>query len=444
MQLTKKVQVILMMIAALMMANAASARVLSMTGSWYMNRGPLVDIPAKGGAVPCGTVPTPGGGTAMIGGTGLENGCVGGLRPANGGIPGNGQLQVNGSNPANFTIEPDSFSIFPGEPWVVAVAVAPTVQQLASTFTFMGPGRVAPSGPNASGNPSAAAFMASAPTNDPGQVGRAGANFSWCPGGGAASSGLGAGVSACTAPASATPAAGNWNGRISYTAGANKFGGTMAMMMGGIGYVSVVINAIPGFPAAIVHQQVGAGVGVQRAQVQGAAYNFLNFNNFPAAPAYSTFMTATPCTNPLPALPAGCGVITGQGAAVFGGAPIIPADSQLNFGMPWTTGTVKVSNTGMNGTKPATTVLSAMGYDNRTALGAGKITLVAGGTTHRMTKATAGSAANPQNYSALDVVNLNIGQSAVPAMSPMGLATAAVLMMLAVGYAFRRRLVTNE
>ena len=44
MQLTKKVQVILMMIAALMMANAASARVLSMTGSWYMNRGPLVDI----------------------------------------------------------------------------------------------------------------------------------------------------------------------------------------------------------------------------------------------------------------------------------------------------------------------------------------------------------------------------------------------------------------
>ena len=112
--------------------------------------------------------------------------------------------------------------------------------------------------------------------------------------------------------------------------------------------------------------------------------------------------------------------------------------------MPWTTGTVKVSNTGMNGTKPETTVLSAMGYDNRTALGAGKITLVAGGTTHRMTKATAGSAANPQNYSALDVVNLNIGQSAVPAMSPMGLATAAVLMMLAVGYAFRRRLVTNE
>ena len=80
-----------------------------------------------------------------------------------------------------------------------------------------------------------------------------------------------------------------------------------------------------------------------------------------------------------------------------------------------------------------------MGYDNRTALGAGKITLVAGGTTHRMANATA----NPQNYGAFDIVNLTIGQTPVPAMSPMGLATAAVLMMLAVGYAFRRRLVTN-
>jgi hypothetical protein len=88
---------------------------------------------------------------------------------------------------------------------------------------------------------------------------------------------------------------------------------------------------------------------------------------------------------------------------------------------------------------PATTVFSAMGYDNRTVLGAGNITMVAGGTTHRMSKVTK----NPQNYGAFDIVNLTIGQTAVPAMSPMGLATAAVLMMLAVGYAFRRRLVTN-
>ena len=81
-----------------------------------------------------------------------------------------------------------------------------------------------------------------------------------------------------------------------------------------------------------------------------------------------------------------------------------------------------------------------MGYDLRSAMGQGRITLVSGGTTHRYVLA----GGNPQNYAALDVVNLTFGANAVPAMSPMGLITAAVLIMLAVGYAFRRRLVTNE
>jgi hypothetical protein len=427
MQATKKIQIILLMIASLVFVNTASAKVLTMTGTWFQNRGPLIDIPQKGGAVPCYTAPS-----APVQG-GLENGCIANLAPLLGGIDGAANLVVSGSNPAQFVIPTDAFSLFPGQPWVGAVAVAPTVQQLASTFTFMGPGRV-----GAAGNPSAAAFMANAWSNDPGQSGtRLAANFSWCPGGGTGGSGAGPGVSACADPWDATPtSAGNWNGRITYTAGGNAFGGTMAMLMGGVGYVSVVITAIPGFPAAIGHQQIGGGVGVQGAQVQGAGYAFVNSNAFPAGNAYATFMTAFPCTIPMPALPYGCDVITAQG---FGLGPVIPADSQFNFGMPWTTGTVAVSNTGTNKGAPANTNLTAMGYDNRTALGAGKITLVAGGTTHRMANATA----NPQNYGAFDIVNLTIGQTPVPAMSPMGLATAAVLMMLAVGYAFRRRLVTN-
>ena len=422
MQSTKKMQIVLLAIASLVLANAASAKVLSMTGSWYMNRGPLIDIPQKGGAVPCfnGNPSGPQGN--------LEDGCIANLAPRLGGIPGAAPVVVDGSE---FTLPADAFSIFPGQPWVGAVAVAPTVQQLASTFTFMGPGRI-----GASGNPGPASFKADAWSNDPNQNGRLAADFSWCPGGGTAQSGYGPGVTNCTDPADATPGTGNWNGRISYQSGANKFGGTMAMLMGGVGYVSVVITQIPGVAAGIGHQQVGGGVGVQRAQVQGAGYNFLNFNNFPAGNVYASFMTTQPCTNQMPALPLGCDIITAQGPLV---GPFIPADSQLNFGMPWTTGTVAISNTGMNGTQMATTVLTAMGYDQRTALGAGRITLVAGGTTHRMSKATQ----NPQNYSALDIVNLDFGQSAVPAMSPMGLATAAVLMMLAVGYAFRRRLVTN-
>ena len=419
MQSTKKIQIVLLTIASLVLANAASAKVLSMTGSWFMNRGPLIDIPLAGGAVPCFN-----GGPGPQGN--LEDGCVGQLAPKFGGIPGSAPVVVDGSS---FTLPTDAFSVFPGTAWVGPVAVAQTVQQLASTFTFMGPGRV-----GFTGNPGPAKFQADAWSNDPNQAGRLGANFTWCPGGGTGGSGYGPGVTGCAGPGDATPAANNWNGRIKYTAGSNGFGGTMAMLMGGIGHVSVVLTFIPGL-TAIAHQQVG-GPDIQRAQVQGAGYNFLNFNNFPAANAYTSFMTDFPCTNALPALPTGCGVITAQGAPL---GPIVPSDSQLNFGMPWTTGTVTASNTGMQGVGDATSLLTAMGYDNRTALGAGRITLVAGGTTHRRVKASG----NPQNYAALDVVNLNFGQSAVPAMSPMGLATAAVLMMLAVGYAFRRRLVTN-
>ena len=445
MQSIKKIQIILLMIASLMLVNTASAKVLSMTGTWFQNRGPLIDIPQKGGAVPCGADIPPGvispahPGINFPVGPGLENGCQNNLAPLFGGIDGAANLVVSGSSPANFNIPTDAFSLFPGQAWVGAVAVAPTVQQLASTFTFMGPGRV-----GALGNAHPADFMADAWSNDPGQTARLGGDFSWCPGGGASGSGAGPGVPNCTAVTKATPIGlDNWNGRISYTEGVNGFGGTMSMLMGGVGYVSVIISAIPGFTAAIGHQQVGGGVGVQGAQIQGQGYAVRNSNAFPAGNVYATFMTLPttaggpgPCTVPMPALPFGCDVITGQGFLV---GPFIPADSQFNFGMPWTTGTVAVSNTGTNMAAPATTNLTAMGYDNRTALGAGKITMVAGGTTHRMARPTS----NPQNYGALDIVNLTIGQTPVPAMSPMGLATAAVLMMLAVGYAFRRRLVTN-
>ncbi len=83
------------------------------------------------------------------------------------------------------------------------------------------------------------------------------------------------------------------------------------------------------------------------------------------------------------------------------------------------------------------------GTDNRTSMGVGTITLVAGGTTHRFSNNNP-TGPNPQNYAALDIINMTFGGSPVPAMSPMGLATAVVLIMLAGGYAFRRRLVTNE
>lgn len=417
--ITKKLQILVLAMGVLLFANAASASLLSLTGTWFQNRGALIDIPAKGGAVFC----------AAYGGTksGLEDGCVSNLAPALGGLEGSGAAVIDGSLPAAFTVPNSWVSVFPGTSWNVAVAVAPSVQQLQSTFTFMGPGPV-----GAPGNPNPARFEENHYLNS---SARLGADFQWCPGGGGAASGSGPGVQNCTDANNATPTvAGNWNGVLGYTGGANKFGGTMSMIMGGIGYVTRIQLGVVGYPNAIGHQLVGGG-GAKKGQVQGQTYAYHNFNSFPQGPVYDGFSTNFPCVNPLPALPAGCGLVVTQGPLIPSSIAKMDADKQVNFGMPWTTGTVTASNNDVPPTR-----LTAMGYDTRSAMGAGRITLVSGGTTHRYVLA----GGNPQNYAALDIVNFTFGATSVPAMSPMGLITASVLIMLAVGYAFRRRLVTNE
>jgi hypothetical protein len=105
----------------------------------------------------------------------------------------------------------------------------------------------------------------------------------------------------------------------------------------------------------------------------------------------------------------------------------MPADSNWNWGFPWTTGTVTAQNKQPGGSS----TLTAMGSDSRDALGAGKITLVAGGTTRRKGAA--------QDFAALDVINMTFAPL-LPSMSRPGLVAGAVLMLLAVGYAYRRRL----
>jgi hypothetical protein len=76
-----------------------------------------------------------------------------------------------------------------------------------------------------------------------------------------------------------------------------------------------------------------------------------------------------------------------------------------------------------------------MGYDHRGPNGAGNIATVAGGLSFRTTQ-TVGQ----QPYVSLHKVWMKL-YSPVPAMSPAGFAAAAALMILAVGYALRRRLV---
>ena len=74
MSIPRSIQLGALLALMLAFAMAANARTLSMTGEWFQNRGPLIDIPSAGGQIGCGG--------------GAPNGCIANLKPINGGIPG--------------------------------------------------------------------------------------------------------------------------------------------------------------------------------------------------------------------------------------------------------------------------------------------------------------------------------------------------------------------
>jgi hypothetical protein len=403
------------LLVVLAVAGTAGAQPFAMSGQWYMNRGPLVDIPINGGPTLC----------FDANGLADHNGChdIGavGFRPANGGIPGAASaISPMGASPASFTVPPMVFAQNLGKQ-VVAVPVAlPTVLQLATDFNLMGPITACPTGvgpPNfgcpAAQIPDTREFRANAWTM---QVGRAAANFSYCPGA--------PGNPACTDPRpTVNGATGNFNGRVVYTGGANGFGGTMAMTITSTGGQSHVSVATGSALSMVLHNPV-AGMG---SQAQGRGYAISDTAYLPPGPVHSTFTVPTPCPGPFTLVPPNCGQIGAQGAQTNVGL----ADTNTNVGFPWTTGTVTAQNIETLLGNPGTTTITGMGEDDRAGNGAGTITMVSGGVSHRVV--------SNQHFASIDAVTMSFGDK-TPSMSPTGFAVAAVLMVLAVGYAFRRRL----
>src|SRR5262249_11690171 len=76
---------------------------------------------------------------------------------------------------------------------------------------------------------------------------------------------------------------------------------------------------------------------------------------------------------------------------------------------------------------------TAMGSDARTALGAGNLSVVAGGLSFRST--LAGTAP----YASFHKGTLTLAPP-IPSLSPAGFVAAAALVLLAVGWALRRRI----
>jgi hypothetical protein len=233
---------------------------------------------------------------------------------------------------------------------------------------------------------------------------------------------------ACVATGLPPGSIGN-NGRVIYApTGATKYGGTMQMGLINGGLVSVKGAPLPGGLA--LHLPFGgSGTTVRNLAVGGPQAG----TNTPATEMVNlnvgtlTAPTMFPASGSLILYP---GPVVGMTPGIMTPMGGTAGQFTTNWAFGHTTGNVIVQQvTGSGGDD----FFAVVGSDMRTAMGGGNITTVAGGLARRN---TAGGATH---YAQWDKVSMVLGPP-VPSMSPAGFAAAGVLMLLAVGYAMRRRL----
>ena len=249
----------------------------------------------------------------------------------------------------------------------------------------------------------------------------------------------------CLFPAQAT---GNEPQRITYTAGPNQFGGTVATIRNFVGmFTNQGGNTYNGFATARQNPNgcaygIPSAVGLPRpceiggggdgtdgtrgnlGTIGGIAYGL--WQRIVPAPKY----TYGAILGPLGTIQTP-GKIVGTGTANAGS---VLTGTEFGF----TTGTVSITqydttvHVGGSGSTPTYNYYTLTGYDNRTALGAGNIQLVAGGVGN-------GNGNITTSFPVRRTWTMTLAEK-VPTMSPAGFAAAAALMILAVGFAFRKRL----
>jgi hypothetical protein len=191
-------------------------------------------------------------------------------------------------------------------------------------------------------------------TFKPGAKGSRPANFSWCPGASA--------NPACTTVL-AGGAQGSLSGIIKYTAGVDgpQFGGTMSVLNTGVFSWYTVEATIPTYKVRLNNEGAGtatiaAGPGYSNYVSSSAGVGDKIFDSPPFVPTYSGFYS----------------IITNPGSP----ASTVPGGSSIGWGFPFTTGTVYIKVPFYP--SPFLTI-TGKGQDNRTPLGIGNITMVAGG-----------------------------------------------------------------
>jgi len=388
------------LIALLALASPASSRKFQMSGDWVIRNGQVF-------------IPLQFAGTAMGTGGQMTHVSLGNLTAAfffpNGVNPGAGGVTATGSAPASLMVPKHRFV-------QDAMAAIPlggiTLVQITSNF-----GIDAPFSP-----------AALKPGSGPG-------SFTWCPQDPACVAG--GGMFATDPPQGSTMAR---NGRLIYRAGANQFGGVMEMGLKRGGVNSVVFDTAPfqvlhvffgGPPGGVTRRQAPGGLGSPDNPATEMVYLKAGFITQPI-----TFMAGGLIVNPGPKVTTALGLtntMTGPTLyTVLGTTPMGLKFGQFtsNYGFLQTTGTAIAQQTAGSG---GDDFFTFMGYDKRTALGAGAIQTVAGGISFRNTLAGIDS------YATAHRVRMNLA-APIPSMSPAGFAAAGALMLLAVGYAIRRRL----
>jgi len=229
-------------------------------------------------------------------------------------------------------------------------------------------------------------------------------------------------------------------GRIIYRKGPRQFGGPMQMGLKGFGD-----NAIPISPAPlrVAHLLFGSvGLATTRTLAPGrqvAKQVGFGPGRVPAVPqTEKVFLDPAFVTQPIMTL-AGLIHTPGPKVTTMGGltntmmGPLkrIFTETTTNWGLSFTTGTVFVQAASYS----LNDLFTVMGSDMRTILGGGNVSLVAGGL-HR--RGGVNGVPPKTIYASYDKVFLTLAPFA-PSMSPAGAAAAGALMLLAVGYALRRR-----
>jgi len=379
-------------VAALLLAQAppAGARKLQMSGTWAIRNG-SVFLPLQFGL----TQPAA---TMLMSSMGYLSKAA--FSP-NGPIPGAGAVSATGSAPATLVIPRHRF-VMNAAAAIPFVGV--TLVQLTTMFAIDGPFEE----------------VVLAPGGGPG-------SFTWCPND----------VLGC--PATGLPNRGDRHGRIIYREGANRFGGSMRIGLANGGVYSFLFDQDP---FQLGHVPFGASGPTPHVPAVGSGAPSLTAKQrHYLAPGVVTQPLIPPTPSGLVLYP-GPKVTTMFGVTTSGSGPTfrLPSLGPSPMGMPagqftssygfgHTTGTVIVQMTAYG---PNHSFFTLMGSDARTPLGAGNIATVAGGVSFRNTLA------GQTPYTSWHKVWMTLGPP-VPSLSPAGLAAASALMLLAVGYALRRR-----